>query len=99
MIIFLKDHDNDFIKECLTSFSRFSEYYPFLDEAIDHLKSLNLRHNTTTGKTSDNELGCIASYTYKQDIPTDYCDADYVTWELGGCILNSAGRLKRGLSA
>jgi len=99
MVLHLKDYSDKMIMDCLAKKESFQKYLCFMVQAIKALKSSDLRYNTKTGRTYNNQMGMIAWFSNSKDIPTDYTIEDHIEWSIGGDIMNAASRLSRGFKA
>jgi hypothetical protein len=96
-IVFLEDHINVVIEECLKRNQTGYEYdITVLKQAIDAHVNTNLRYHKRSGKVY-NRNGELSAYVHKTDIPNYSSDIDCAVWEFSGIVRNSANRIFKGL--
>ena len=99
-IVYLKDHKEEVLQECLKRNNFLGSFFNELEikEAIEAQIKNGLRYNTKTGATYCNDLGKCSKYVRKKDIPEYEDSSEVAKWEFSGFVRNSASRKKRGYS-
>lgn len=96
--VYLKDHKEAVLDECLKRNSNHYFSKSLLIEALEANAKDELRYNKTYGITQNKSMGRIAEYVNKTDISEYDSDEEAAIWEFSGWVRNSASRKERGYS-
>ena len=95
--IYLKDHQETVLNECLNRNKDDRYKIQTIKEAMKAQVNDNLRYKN--GKTYCKEHGIGSQYVNKHEIPNYIDPAEAAKWEFTGYVMNSASRITRGYTA